>query len=158
MKAKMKMILVVCGVVLFVAGAARPKDKTDGSRVRQIIVQLHRSSYSEVLTFASSGFRAGGRLVYDTRTYALKKVDISRWLAEAKLREGNDCQIVPIIDDNVELGAVTQIYEMAINAGFTDVHPFLYSRKTGRMAELQVGRPMKFTINPEEIERKLERP
>ena len=63
MKSKMKMILVICGVVLFVAGAARPKDKTDGSRVMQIIVQVHRSSYSEILTFASPGFRAGGKLV-----------------------------------------------------------------------------------------------
>ena len=89
--------------------------------------------------------------------YALKKSDISRWLAEAKLREGNDCQIVPIIDDNVELGAVTQIYEMAINAGFRDIHPFVYWKKTGQMAELQFGPSTKFTIDVEEIERRLEK-
>lgn len=153
----MKMVTVICAVVLFVATAARSNDKTDGSRVKQIIVQIHRSSYSEILTFASPGFRAGGKLEYDARLYVLKKGEASRWLAEAKLREGNGCQIIPIIDDNVELGAVTQIYEMAINAGFKDIHPFVHSRKTGRMTELQVGSPIMFTIDPEEIERKLEK-
>jgi hypothetical protein len=74
---KMRMILVTCGFALLVATGATPKDKTAGSRVKQIIVQIHRSSYSEMLTFASLGFQAEGRPVYDTRVYVLKKSDVS---------------------------------------------------------------------------------
>jgi len=57
-------------------------------------------------------------------------------LAELKMREGGDCQVIAIIDDNVDLGGITQISEMVINAGFKDIRPFVYWHKTGRMAQI----------------------
>jgi hypothetical protein len=73
------------------------------------------------------------------------------------LRECTDCQIIPIIDDNVEIGAITQISEMAINAGFKDIRPFVFWRKTGRMAEIQFGPPIKYTTDTQKIKRRSEK-
>jgi hypothetical protein len=36
------------------------------------------------------------------------------------------------IDDDVPIGAITQISEMAINAVLKDIRPFIYWKKTGR--------------------------
>jgi len=109
-------------------------------------------------------------LVYDTkgglrfdlesgiyRGAEYKKVDANFFLADLKLHEGGDCQIIEVLDDRVALSAITEISEMAINAGFRDIRPFVYWHKTGRMAELQFGPPIKFVMNPEKIEQRLEK-
>jgi hypothetical protein len=88
------------------------------------------------------------------RSYKLQKGDANYWLAEIKLKECGNCQIIPILDDNVELGAITQISEMAINAGFKDIRPFVYWRKTGNMAQIQFGPPIKYTEDEQKIERR----
>lgn len=149
MKTRMKLILVAGGVVLPVAGAARPKDKTDERAVKQIIVRVHRSSYSDVYTVADLGVLAGGRPLHDMRVYLLKKGEVNHWFAEIKC---NDCQVFPIFDDDVQLSAITQFSEMAVNAGFKSIRPFILETKTGQMREVQSGPSMKFTMDIGKIE------
>lgn len=135
--------LFVLMVVVVTAGAADSrKNPPESGKPKQIVVLVHKSS---------SG------LEYEMRSYKLQKGDANYWLAEIKLRECSNCQIIPILDDNVELGAITQISEMAINAGFKDIRPFVYWRKTGRMAEVQFGPTIKFTENEQQLERRIEK-
>lgn len=132
-------ILLPC-VIWLMAVQARPLgDTQQNGQLKQLVVRVHRSSRG---------------LEFDMSPYRLKKGDANYWLAEIKLRECNDCQIIPIIDDNVELNSITQISEMAINAGFKDIRPFVFWRKIGRMAEVQFGPAIKFTDNPEKIEQR----
>jgi hypothetical protein len=86
-----------------------------------------------------------------------KKYDANYFLADLKLQEGGDCQIIEVIDDRAPLSTITEVSEMAINAGFKDIRPFIYWHKTGRIAQVQFGPPIKFTMNAEKIEQRLER-
>lgn len=65
--------------------------------------------------------------------------------------------MIPIIDDDVPVGAITQISEMAINAGFKDIRPFIFWKKTGNMAEIEFGPPIRFAADAEKIEQRLEK-
>jgi hypothetical protein len=103
------------------------------SKPQQIVVRIHKS-------------RKG--LIYVVKSFQLKKGDANFLLAEMKLRECSDCQIVAVLDDDIELSAISQIGEMSINAGFKDVRPFIYWRNSGRIAEIQFGPVMKLTENP----------
>lgn len=136
-------LLVVTLSVSFATQTGRPEDKNphQGTHVRQLVVHVHK---------AQKG------LEYEMKAYKVGKADANYWLAEIKLRECNDCQIIPLIDDNVELGAISQISEMAINAGFTDIRPFVYWPKTGRIAEVQFGPPIKFTSNEEKLTQRID--
>src|SRR5207245_4654022 len=51
----------------------------------------------------------------------------------------------------VPLSAITEISEMAINAGFKDIRPFVLWHKTGRMAQIQFGPAIKSTLDPDKI-------
>ena len=75
-------------------------------------------------------------------------------LAEIKLRDGADCQVFAIIDGDVQLSGITQIGEMAINAGFKDIRTYIYWRKTRRMPQIMFGTPIKFTDKPDKIEKR----
>jgi hypothetical protein len=112
-------------------------DTPPKGNLKQLVVRVHKSSKG---------------LEFDMSPYTLKKGDANYWLAEVKLRECSDCQVIPIIDDDVELNAITQISEMAVNAGFKDIRPFVLWRKTGRMAEIQFGPAIKFTTDSKKIE------
>jgi hypothetical protein len=126
-------------VAVVTAGAADSRKNPEIGKVRQLVVLIHKSS---------SG------LEYEMRSYKLQKGDANYWLAEIKLKECGNCQIIPILDDNVELGAITQISEMAINAGFKDIRPFVYWRQTGNMAQIQFGPPIKYTEDEQKIEKR----
>src|SRR5690348_9334115 len=128
--------------VITTRAAASRKDHPENGNVRQLVVLIHKSA---------SG------LEYEMRSYKLQKGDANYWLAEIKLKECGNCQIIPILDDNVELGAITQISEMAINAGFKDIRPFVYWRKTGNMAQIQFGPAIKYTTDLRKIERRSEK-
>jgi hypothetical protein len=143
MKTRIAIITATCAASALITTTAPSQDRAEAGKVKQIVVRIHR---------ASKG------LVYEIKSYEVTKSDANYWLAEIKLRECKDCQIVPILDDNVELGAITQISEMAINAGFKDIRPFVYWRKTGRMAQIQFGPPIKFTTDAQKIERRSEKP
>ena len=107
--------------------------------VKQVVVQIHKGE-------------KGLEYVLDSNNY--KKSDANHALAVLKLQKGADCQVIAIIDDNADLGAITKISEMAINAGFLDIRPYVYWRETGRMAQIQFGPPIKFTKNADKIARK----
>jgi len=74
-----------------------------------------------------------------------------------KLQEGEDCQLIEVVDDRAPLSAITEVSEMAINAGFKDIRPFIYWHKTGRMAQVEFGAPIKFTTDAEKIGQLLEK-
>jgi hypothetical protein len=86
-----------------------------------------------------------------------KKYDANYYLADLKLQEGEDCQLIEVVDDRAPLSAITEVSEMAINAGFKDIRPFIYWHKTGRMAQVEFGAPIKFTTDAEKIGQLLEK-
>lgn len=129
-------LLIAGGVSLAVVDAKSREEQPQKERGGQIVVRVHKSSKG---------------LEYEMRSYNLKKGEANYWLAEIKLRECKDCQIIPILDDDVELAAITQISEMAVNAGFKDIRPFVYWRKTARMAQIEFGPLIKATDDPEKI-------
>jgi len=120
---------------------ARPQQKQEPERKpeKQVVVRVHKSE-------------KGLEYVLDANKY--KKRDANYALAELKLQKGADCQVIAIIDDNADLGAITKFSEMAINAGFLDIRPYVYWRETGRMAEIQFGPPIKFTNDADKIARR----
>jgi hypothetical protein len=93
-------------------------------------------------------------LLFEVQSDEYKKGDANYLLAELKLHKGGDCQIIALLDDRVPLSAITEISEMAINAGFKDIRPFVSWHKTGRIAQIQFGPPIKFTKDPEKIEKR----
>jgi hypothetical protein len=112
-----------------------PSDK----KPEQIVVTVHMSDKG---------------LLFEVDSGEYKKVEANYLLAELKLHKGPDCQIIPIVDDRVALSAITEISEMAINAGFRDIRPFVLWHKTGRMAQVQFGPPIKFTDDPKKLEKR----
>ncbi|MHB8501427.1 MAG: hypothetical protein ACYDCG_19855 [Candidatus Acidiferrales bacterium] len=108
---------------------------------RQIVVLVYETSKGLRFDLESG--------IYKGAEY--KKVDANYFLADLKLHEGGDCQIIEVLDDRIPLASITEISEMAINAGFKDIRPFVHWHKTGRMAELQFGPPIKFTMSADKI-------
>lgn len=96
-------------------------------------------------------------LLFEIRSNEYKKRDANYVLAELKLCEDGNRQIIAVLDDRVPLSAITEISEMAINAGFKDIRPFVSWHKTGRMAEIQLGPPIKSTMSAEKIEQRVEK-
>ena len=114
---------------------------------RQIVVLVYETS--KALRFGlESGIYKGGEY---------KKVDANYFLADLKLHEGGDCQIIEVVDDRAPLSAITEVSEMAIDAGFKDIRPFVYWHKTRRMAQVQFGPPINFTMSAEKIEQRVEK-
>jgi hypothetical protein len=91
------------------------------------------------------------------RNTEYKKYDANYFLADLKMREGGDCQVIEVVDDRAPLSAIAEVSEMAINAGFKDIRPFLYWHKTGTMAQVQFGPPVKFTMSAEKIGQMVEK-
>jgi biopolymer transport protein ExbD len=122
---------------------ANPKKTTSpAKKPEQIVVSVHQ---------AAKG------LLYEVDSSEYKKVEANYLFAELKLHKGGDCQIIAIVDDRVPLSAITEISEMAINAGFKDIRPFVLWHKTGRMAQVQFGPPIKSTRVPEKIDEREKR-
>jgi hypothetical protein len=117
----------VCTIAFLANSQAMPpQNPSPRMTPKQLVVLVHKSQDGPE---------------YELKAYNLKKREANFLLAEIKLGECGDCQVVPIIDDNVELNVITQISEMAIDAGFRDVRPFVFWRKTERMAQIQFGPP-----------------
>lgn len=136
---------------LFLALGVTPASSGDASTAstnrRQIVVVVHETTGG--LRFElQSGIYKGGEY---------KKYDANYFLADLKLHEGGDCQIIEVVDDRAPLSAITEVSEMAINAGFKDIRPFIYWHKTGRMAQVQFGPPIKFTMNAGKIEQRVKK-
>lgn len=130
--------LVVAGTLA--AGSKNKKKTQPDSKPEQIVVNVNK---------ADKGF------VVEVESYEYKKKgDVNYVLADLKLQKGGNCQIITIVDDRLPLSAITEISEMAINAGFKDIRPFVSWHKTGRMAQVQFGPPIKSTQDPEKIDKR----
>ncbi len=133
-------VVLVTGSVALVTAYARPHGTSPGKNdLEQIVVRVHRSEKS---------------LDYELGSEHHRKGEANFMLAELKLQRGGDCQIIAVVDDTVPLSGITEISEMAINAGFKDIRPFVSWHKTGRMAQIQFGPPIKFTGDPEKIDKR----
>jgi hypothetical protein len=136
-------MVLVTGSLALVTAYAGPHGASPAKKdVEQIVVRVHRREKS---------------LDYELESEHHRKGDANFMLAELKLQRGGDCQIIAVVDDTVPLSAITEISEMAINAGFKDIRPFVSWHKTGRMAQIQFGPPIKFTGDPEKIDQREKR-
>ena len=135
---------------LILAFSVSSASSTDASHPvmshKQIVVLVYETSKGLRFDLESGVYKGG----------EYKKVDANYFLADLKLQEGGDCQIIEVVDDRAPLSAITEVSEMAINAGFKDIRPFVYWHKTGRMAEVQFGPPIKFTMNSNKLERRVD--
>ena len=138
-------VLLVSTGCLFAAGAlaadsTNKKQTQPVNRPEQIVVNVRK---------ADNGF------LFEVESYEYKKKgDANYVLAGLKLQKGGDCQILALVDDRLPLSAITEISEMAINAGFKDIRPFVSWHKTGRMAQVQFGPAIKFTRDPDKIDKR----
>jgi hypothetical protein len=128
-----------CLTAVGVYAANSRKTNHSGKKREQIVVNVHK---------ADKG------LLFEVESNEYKKGDANYLLAELKLHKGGDCQIFAVVDDRVPLSAITEISEMAINAGFKDIRPFVSWHKTGRMAQIQFGPAIKFTQDPDKIDKR----
>jgi len=140
--AAVSVVLVAGGIALVTAYAEPHSHPTVEKNIKQIVVRVQRGEKG---------------LDYELETEHHKKGEANFMLAELKLQRGGDCQIIALVDDRAPLSAITEISEMAINAGFKDIRPFVLWHKTGRMAQVQFGPPIKFTSDPEKIQKKEKR-
>jgi hypothetical protein len=136
------MVLITGGIALVTAYAGPPNPPAAEKDTKQIVVRVHRGAKA---------------LDYELESEHHKRGEVNFMLAELKLHRGSDCQIIAIVDDTVDLAAITKISEMAINAGFKDIRPYVYWHKTGSMAQIQFGLPIKFTDNPDKLEQREKR-
>jgi hypothetical protein len=135
--ATISMVLLAGGVALATAYAGPPSPSSAERNIKQIVVRVQPGEKG---------------LDYELETEHHKKGEANFMLAELKLQRGGDCQIIALVDDRVALSAITEISEMAINAGFKDIRPFVLWHKTGRIAQVQFGPPIKFTGKLEKID------
>ena len=131
-----------CLIAVGICTANSDKTNHVDNKPEQIVVIVHKGDKG---------------LLFEVESGEFKKGDANYLLAELKIRKGADCQIIAVIDDRVPLSAITEVSEMAINAGFKDIRPFVFWHKTGRMAQLQFGPAIKFTGNPEKIDERQKR-
>ncbi len=131
--------LLGCLAAAGVYPAGSKKTNPSGKNPEQVVVTVHKGEKG---------------LVFGVKSDEYKKGDANYLLAELKLQKGGDCQIIAVVDDRVPLSAITEISEMAINAGFKDIRPFVSWHKTGRMAQIQFGPAIKSTNDPEMIEKR----
>jgi hypothetical protein len=137
--AAISVVLVACEIALVTAYAGPHSPPTMEKNIKQIVVRVQRGEKG---------------LDYELETEHHKKGEANFMLAELKLQRGGDCQIIALVDDRAPLSAITEISEMAINAGFKDIRPFVFWHKTGRMAQVQFGPPIKFTGDSEKIQKR----
>ena len=147
MKNSMRYSVILLSGLILALGVAPASSRNTSFGVtnrRQIVVLVYKTE--EGLRFK---LQAG---IYKDKEY--RKYDANYFLADLKLQEGGDCQIIEVVDDRAPLSAITEGSEMAINAGFKDIRPFIYWHKTGRMAQVQFGPPIKFTMSAEKIDQR----
>jgi hypothetical protein len=119
---------------------ARPKRKKPPISSLQIVVLIHN---------ADKRIERGDKgLEYelDSKVYAKSGINVA--LAELRLNREKDSPVVALIDDRSPFEAISQFGEMAVAAGFTNIHLYVCFHATGRMAELNLGPAVKFSENP----------
>lgn len=130
------LVSLVCLVAVGVYATSSKKTTYSDNKREQIVVIVQKIDNG---------------LVFNVDSKDYKKGDANYLLAELKLHKGGDCQIIAIVDDRVSLSGITEISEMAINAGFKDIRPFVVWHKTGNMAQILFGPAIRFTQDPDKI-------
>jgi hypothetical protein len=145
---KYSLILLVFSIMALGVVSADPGTTSpSATKPQQIVVLVYQTDKGLRFDLESDIYKGG----------EYKKTDANYFLAELKLHDGGNCQLIEVVDDRAPLSAITEISEMAINAGFKDIRPFVYWHKTGRMAQVQFGPPIKYTKNAEKIDQRLEK-
>jgi hypothetical protein len=145
MKTLVVKINFVClgSILAWCAASAGPAQRsTPEKETEPIVVIVHK---------ANKG------MLFEVEADEYKKGDANYVLADIKLKRGGEHPILVLVEDEVPLSAITAVSEMAINAGFKDIRPYIYWHKTGNMARIEYGKVIKFTKNPDKIERREER-
>jgi len=134
------LMMLSCLVAMCLGSANSTRDKTKSSlaaKSEQIVVIVHKTDKG---------------LLFEIESGEYKKGDANYLMAELKLHRGGERQIIELVDDRAPLSAIAEVSEMAINAGFRDIRPFVLWHKTGRMAQVLFGPAIKATDNPDKIE------
>ena len=119
---------------------ARPKHKKPPTNSLQIVVLIHNADKR-----VERGDK-GLEYEMDSKVYAKSGINVA--LAELRLNREKDSPVVALIDDRSPFEAISQFGEMAVAAGFTNIHLYVCFHTTGRMAELNLGPAIKFSENP----------
>jgi hypothetical protein len=141
------LILVVCSFGCATAYAGPPKNRHNDKTSKQT------PEIEQLLVFVHRGEKG---VDFDMGYGHQKKSDANFTLAELKLQHGSRCQLIILIDESLDLGVISQVGQMAINAGFTDIRPFVYWSSTEKIAEIQFGPLIKFAPNAEMIDARLD--
>ena len=84
-------------------------------------------------------YREKDGLHYEYATGQQAKGDLNYELAEEKLARGRDCRVDIILDESTAVGDLKVVPKMAVDAGFWDIHVYVYWKKSGNMAEVTFG-------------------
>ena len=83
--------------------------------------------------------REKGVVHYEYLTEQTAKGDLNYELAEEKLKRGGDCRIDIILDETTIISDLKTVPQMAINAGYWDIHVYVHWNKTHSMAEVTLA-------------------
>lgn len=135
-----------CGAILALLAAPTAPTKPVAGKPKQLVVTVRQTS-------------KGLRFQVDSGQYKKdeekNREEANYFLAELKMNQCGECQLIEIVDDRAPLSAITEASNMAINAGFKDIRPFVYWHKTGGMAEVQFGPTIRFTADSAKLERRV---
>jgi len=91
--------------------------------------------------------RLGGRVRYTVDSKPVKTnllVALNQGLGDRP----RDYPVVALIDSQVPVDEVWEVMGTAGKAGITNLRYFVFSRDSGRMSEIKIGRPIPFSTNP----------
>lgn len=134
------------GAILALVLAPTAPNKPIAGKPQQLIITVRQTP---------KGLRFEVESVQHKKYEDKNKMEANYFLAEIKMNECGECQLIEIVDDRAPLSAITEVSEMAINAGFKDIRPFVYWHKTGGMAEVQFGPPIRFTRDSAKLEQRV---
>jgi hypothetical protein len=114
--------------------AARPRERVKTEKTDDQIVVIVRDRGH------------GPEFQIDTEKYTKDRVKL--FLGEQRLTRKPNTPVVFLLQDTVPLAGLRLVAEMAVNAGFTNVHAYVYWTWNKKMAEIQFGPVAKFSKDP----------
>jgi biopolymer transport protein ExbD len=132
---RLALLILVIGSLLSSANARNP-DKHKEARKKddgQIVVIVRQGRKDLEFHIGSERYDRG------QAAYAL---------GELRLTRRENTPVVVLIDARVDVAAISAVPAMAIDAGFDNVHTYVFWPWTKRMAEIQFGPVLKFSENP----------
>jgi hypothetical protein len=125
--------MLVSGLLPSGAGA-RHKDKVITKKDDHAVVVIVREGKKD--------------LEYQIGSDRYNRHDAAFALGELRLTHEPNAAVVVLIEDKVRLAGLSVVPSMAIDAGFTNVHTYVFWPWTGKMAEVQFGPVLKFSKTP----------